>query len=214
MCSIQPCQTVSGVHPAPRVRNRLLPQEEAHKARGLQLRGLYAPKSLPCCPAQPNPTAGGGEAGGLLHIPADLVCREISQRSWGPAKPHCKLPPVPPPLLAISLPCRAAFVVSCLSLSQGVLKSPSSLHLQLPLTAAPPDRANSQALPSQLVFPSHTIVNHTPPIKPWSKIICELTKLKTKQALCGSDLTLAHAAALVAASPVSVNQSSFLHEAL
>lgn len=120
----------------------------------------------------------------------------------------------PPPLLGISLPCRAAFVVSCLSLSQGVLKSPSSPHLQLPLTAAPPDRANSQALPSQLVFPSHPIVNHTPPIKPCSKIICELTKLKTKQALCSSDPTLAHAAALVAASPVSVTQSSFLHEAL
>lgn len=155
---------------------------------------------------------------GLLHVPAVLVHWETSWRSWGSCKavpqigshPSWRFPPM-----------QGCF--GCLMSTSGpwcVEKPIFPLHLQLLLTAAPPDPANSQALPFQLVFPSPPTVSHSPPGKPCNKIMHELTKLKMKRALCGSDPTPGHAElwpgstpALVAAGPACVIQSSFLHEA-
>lgn len=116
-------------------------------------------------------------------------------------------------LLGISLPCRAALAVSCPPLAPGVLKSPSSSSPPAPPYCSPsrPCKQPGPPLPAGASKSPHCESSPPSPAKPCNKIIHELTKLKMKQALCGSDPTPGHAElwpgstpALVAASPPCV----------
>lgn len=136
-------------------------------------------------------------------MPADLVCWETSRRSWG----SCKA------VLQIGSPASWHFpsMQGCFGcfMSTSVPWSTEKPILQLLLTAGPPFPAGVSKSP-------HC---ESPP-KPCTKMIHELTKLKVKQALCGSDPSLGHVEQcpcstleLVAAGPACVIQS-FFREAL